>query len=119
MEYGLPVYVYSYPNRPYNVLGYMNVTTSSMHQRGLIALATGGPEALALKSAPKRAQEIGADALIVMNQGEVYAGATSISSAFTTGNFYGAGFNATTTGTTLSKPLFRGRASIILIKWKA
>jgi hypothetical protein len=68
----------------------MNVTTSSMHQGGLIALTTGGPEAVALKSASKRAQEIGADALIVINQGEEYAGSTATSSAFTTGNFYGA-----------------------------
>jgi hypothetical protein len=98
-------------------MGYMKVTASSMHQRGLIALTTEGPEAVALKSTSERAQEIGADALIVVNQGEEYVGSTTTRSAFTTGNFYGAGFNATTTGTTLSKPLFRGRASIILIKW--
>jgi hypothetical protein len=34
------------------------------------------------------------------------------------GNFYPGGFNATTTATGVSGPLFRGRAQVIAIKWR-
>jgi hypothetical protein len=36
-------------------------------------------------------------------------------SAFTSGQFYGGGFNATTTGASFAGPLVLGKASIIMI----
>jgi hypothetical protein len=48
-------------------------------------------------------------------EGQEYAGSISTGSAFTTGNFYPGGFNATTTGTGVSGPLFRGRAQVLAI----
>jgi hypothetical protein len=45
------------------------------------------------------AKELGADAIIVLSHGTEYAGTISSGSAFTSGQFYGNGFNATTIGT--------------------
>ena len=60
--------------------------------------------------AARRAKELGADAIIVMQQGQEYAG--SISSAYTSGFLYNRGFTATTTGTGFSAPLTDQRLGV-------
>jgi hypothetical protein len=105
-KYIIPVYVHSWPNRPYNVLGYLDATTAPIRRRGAVSFAA------------RRAKEFGADAIIVMEQGQEYAGSISNSSALTSGNFYNNGFTATTTGTGFSAPLFFGKAQVLAIKWK-
>jgi len=104
--YAIPAYVYSYPSRPYNVIGYLDATTAPIRRRGVARFAA------------QRAKELGADAIIVVGQGQEYAGSISTGSVYTTGNFYPGGFNATTTGTGFSGPLFRGRAQVLAIKWR-
>jgi hypothetical protein len=81
-------------------------TRAPIRHRGVVAFAA------------RRAKELGADAFIVLSHGTQYAGTISAGSAFTSGHFYGSGFNATTTGTGFSGPLVFGKASIILIKWR-
>jgi hypothetical protein len=103
--YVIPTY-FGYPPRPYNVVGYLDATTAPMRRRGVVAFAA------------RRAKELGADAIIVLSHGTEYAGTISTGSAFTSGQFYGTGFNATTTGTSFSGPLVFGKASIIMIKWR-
>jgi hypothetical protein len=90
----------------YNVIGYLDATTAPIRRRGVVAFAA------------QRAKELGADAIIVLQEGEEYAGSISTGNAFTTGNFYPGGFNATTTATGVSGPLFRGRAQVLAIKWR-
>jgi hypothetical protein len=77
-----------------------------IHRRGAVSFAA------------RRAKEFGADTIIVMEQGQEYAGSITNSSAFTSGNFYNNGFTATTTGTGFSAPLFFGKAQVLAIKWK-
>jgi hypothetical protein len=45
-------------------------------------------------------------------------GPSATAAPFTSGNFYGTGFTATTTGTGFSAPLFFGKAQLLAIKWK-
>ena len=101
----LPTY-FGYPPRPYNVIGYLEATTAPIRHRGVVSFAA------------RRAKELGADAVIVLSHGTEYAGTISTASAFTSGKFYGNGFNATSTGTGFSAPLVFGKASIIMIKWR-
>ena len=103
--YVVPIY-FGYPPRAYNVIGYLDTTTAPIRHRGVVAFAA------------RRAKELGADAIIVLSHGTEYAGTISSGSAFTSGQFYGNGFNATTTGTGFSAPLVFGKASVILIKWR-
>src|SRR6266436_1946344 len=105
-NYVIPAYVHSWLDRPYIVLGYLDATTAPIRRRGVVAFAA------------RRAKELGADAIIVLSHGTEYAGTISTGSAFTSGQFCGSGFNATTTGTSFSGPLVFGKASIILIKWR-
>jgi hypothetical protein len=105
-QYAIPAYVHSYPDRPYNVIGYLDATTAPIRQRGVVAFAA------------RRAKELGADAVIVLAQGSEYAGTLTTGNAFTSGNFYAGGFNATTTGTRVSVPLMLGKAQVIAIKWR-
>ena len=60
--------------------------------------------------AARRAKELGADAIIVLAEGQEYAGALSTGNTYTTGFVYRGGFNATTTGTSFAGALYRGRA---------
>jgi hypothetical protein len=106
-NYVIPAYVHSWPDRPYVVLGYLDATTAPIRRRGVVAFAA------------RRAKEFGADAIIVMQQGQEYAGSISNGSAFTSGNFYNNSFTATTTGTGFSAPLFFGKAQVLAIKWKS
>ena len=100
-KYVIPAYIHSWPDRPYIVLGYLDATTAPIRP-----------------FAARRAKEFGADAIIVMEQGQEYAGSISNSSAFTSANIYNKGFTATTTGTGFSAPLFFGKAQVFAIKWK-
>jgi len=97
-QFAVPIYVRSYPNRPYNVIGYLEATTTR----------------IAVTYAAQRAKKLGADAMIVFEEG--YAGSISTGSAFTSGNFYPGGFNANTTGTSVSMALTR--AQFIALKWR-
>jgi hypothetical protein len=105
-NYVIPAYVHSWPDRHYIVLGYLDATTAPIRRRGVVGFAA------------RRAKELGADAIIVMQQGQEYAGSISNGSAFTSGNFYNNSFTATTTGTGFSAPLFLGKAEVLAIKWK-
>ena len=105
-KYVIPAYIHSWPDRPYTVLGYLDATTAPIRRRGAVSFAA------------RRAKEFCADAIIVMEQGQEYAGSISNSSTFTSGNFYNNGFTATATGTGFSAPLFFGKAQVLAIKWK-
>jgi hypothetical protein len=105
-QYAIPVYIHSYPDKPYNVIGYLDATTAPIRQRGVVGFAA------------RRAKELGADAIIVLAEGSEYAGTLTTGNAITSGNFYSAGFNATTTGTRVSVPLMLGKAQVLAIKWK-
>jgi hypothetical protein len=105
-KYVIPAYIHSWPDRPYTVLGYLDATTAPIRRRGAVSFAA------------RRAKEFGADAIIVMERGQEYAGSISNSSAFTSANIYNNGFIATTTGTGFSAPLFFGKAQVLAIKWK-
>jgi hypothetical protein len=109
----VPAYL-GYPNRPYNIVGYLDATTAPIRRRGVVAFAA------------RRAKELGADAIIVLQQGTEYAGtvgaansttSTNVSGSFIGNTFTGTGF-ANTTGTSVSVPLFFGKASIIIVKWR-
>jgi hypothetical protein len=105
-NYVIPAYVHSWPDRPYIVLGYLDATTAPIRRRGVVAFAA------------RRAKELGADAIIVMQQGQEYAGSINSGSAYTSGVLYNSGFTAATTGTGFSAPLFLGKAEVLAIKWK-
>jgi uncharacterized protein YbjQ (UPF0145 family) len=92
--------------RSTTVLGRLDATTAPIRRRGVVAFAA------------RRAKELGADAIIVMQQGQEYAGSISSGSAYTSGFLYNRGFTATTTGTGFSAPLFLGKAEVLAIKWK-
>jgi hypothetical protein len=91
--YAIPAYISSYPNRPYNVIDYLDATTAPVRRRGVVAFAA------------RRAKELGADAIIVLAEGQEYAGALSTGNTHTTGFVYRGGFNATTTGTSFAGAL--------------
>jgi hypothetical protein len=102
----IPAYIGSYPNRPYNVIGYLDATTAPIRSRGVVGFAA------------RRAKELGADAIIVLEQGQQYAGTFSTGNAYTTGTFYSGGFNATTTGSSFAAGLYLGKAKVLAIKWR-
>lgn len=111
-QYAVPAY-YGLPPRPYTVLGYLDATTAPIRRRGVVEFSA------------RRAKEIGGDAIIVMSSGTQYAGTYSTGSAFTSGNYtgtygygniYGSGY-ATTNAWGTSVPLFRGKASVLIIKF--
>ena len=85
------------PKRPYNVIGYLDATTAPIRRRGIVGFAA------------RRVKEPEADAIIVLSQGSEYAGTLTTGNAFTNGNVYPGGFNATTTGTRVFVPLILGR----------
>jgi len=104
-DYGL-ISVRSAEHTESLLIGYLDATTAPIRHRGVVAFAA------------RRAKELGADAIIVLSHGTQYAGPVSTGRAFTSGQVYGSGFNATTTGTSFSGPLVFGRASIIMTKWR-
>jgi hypothetical protein len=97
-QFGLPIYIHSYPSRPYNVVGYIE----TLETPAWIRYAIG------------KARALKADALIVSEGG--YAGSVNIGSAYTSGNVYPGGFNANTTGASVSRALTK--AEFIAIKWR-
>jgi hypothetical protein len=97
-QFDVPMYVHGYPDRPYNVIGYVESTT----------------EKVAMIFAARGAKRLGADAVIVIEEG--YAGSTSIGGGFISGNFYPGGFNANSVGMTNTRALIR--AQFIAIKWR-
>jgi len=120
-QYAVPAY-YGYPPRPYIVLGYLDATTAPIRQRGVVEFAA------------RRAKEIGGDAIIVHSSGRQFAGTYHSGGAFTSGNYtgsftgtaiggnvygqtYGGGY-ATTNAWGASVPLFLGKASVLIIKFK-
>lgn len=104
------------------MLGYLDATTAPIRQRGVVAFAA------------RRAQEIGGDAIVVQSSGRQYAGTVSSGGAYTSGNYsgsftgtaigsgvyghtYGRGYS-TTNAWGSSVPLFLGKASVLIIKFK-
>jgi hypothetical protein len=106
MNYVIPVYIYSWPSHPYIILGYLDARTAPIRRRGVLAFAA------------RRAKKLGADAIIVMQQGQELAGTFSNDSAITSRNVYKHRFTVTTTGTGYSAPLVLGKAQALAIKWR-
>lgn len=124
-KYAVPTY-YGPPPRPYRVLGYVDAMTAPVRRRGVVAFAA------------RRAKELGGDAIVVMQEGSEHVGTYSTGSAYTsgnvtgsyygrtnylgagtygtTGNLYGTGFSSTQSSS-LSIPMFAGKASVLVIKF--
>ena len=109
---------YGYPPRHYIVLGYLSATTAPVRRREVVEFAA------------RRAKEIGGDAIIVLSSGAQYAGTINQGGAFTSGNYsgtyvggsgygniYGSSYAATNAWGS-SVPLFLGKASVLIIKFK-
>lgn len=60
-KYAVPTY-YGPPSRPYEVLGYLDVTTAPIRRRGVVRYAA------------SRAKELGGDAIVVLHEGAEYRG---------------------------------------------
>lgn len=106
-NWAVPVYINSWPDRPYTVLGYLTVETAPIRRR------FGGPVAFAAK----RAKDLGADAIIVMDQGERYAGSFSQSVGAFGGMFNGSGFSGYNSGTGYSHAMFFQTGKVIAIRY--
>ena len=112
-KYEVPAY-FGPPSKPYEVLGYLDARTAPVRRRGVVRYAAA------------RAKQLGGDAIIVLHEGSEYVGTYNSGSAYTSGSvsgyssgnsFYGTG-NATTSYSGTSTPMFAGRASVIIIKFK-
>ena len=90
-QFGLPIYIHSYPSRPYNVLGYLETLETPVWVRYAVG----------------KAKALKADAMIVSEGG--YAGSISFGNAYTNANVYPGGFNANTTGASFSRALDESR----------
>ncbi len=97
-QFALPIYVKSYPDRPYDVIGQLEWFTNRV----------------GVNYAAQKAKALGADAMIVI--GEQYAGSTTTGGGFTTGNFYRGGFNTSSAG--ISTTMAVTKAQFIAIKWR-
>ena len=102
-KYAVPVYR-GLPPRPYVVLG----EVAAEHGQ---TWAWSDAESEALESAADEAKKRGGDAIIVQGSKSEYAGSVSMANAFANGNF-----NATAFG--ISRPVFQGKASVLVIKFK-
>jgi hypothetical protein len=101
-KYEVPVY-HGAPDRPYRVLGYLTADTAPVRR-----FAGGVASFMA-----RRAQELGGDALILLDKHSEYSGTFNTFSA--TGTTWG---NTTTvTGTGNSFAMFRGKGSGVVIKF--
>jgi hypothetical protein len=96
-QFGLPIYVHSYPSRHYVVLGYLETLETPVWVRYAVG----------------KAKALNADALIVSEGG--YAGSFSSGNAYTNANVYPGGLNANTTSTGFSMALMK--AEFIAIKY--
>jgi len=111
MKYVIPAYIYSWPSNPYVILGYLDARTAPIRRRGVVAFAA------------RRARRLGADAIIVMQQGQEFPATVSNGSAFSAGNAHRRRFTVTTTGTGYSAqgysaPLVLGKAQVLAIRWR-
>ncbi len=100
-KYAVPVF-YGPPNRPYDVLGYLNAETAPVRSRRGAVIAF----------MARRAQELGGNGLIIVGTNRQYVG--SVSSSSVSGNVYGQGFTATGFGT--STPMFGGQGDAVVIR---
>jgi hypothetical protein len=100
-KYAVPVF-FGPPNRPYEVIGYLNAETAPVRSRRDRVIAF----------MARRAQEVGGNGLIVLGTDRQYVG--SVSSSSVSGNVYGQGFSATSFGTTT--PLFGGQGDAVVIR---
>ena len=123
-KYVIPVYQ-GPPPRPYIVLGYIEAATG---------VGSGDYRTDAINAAAHRAKAMGGDAIVVQSNEREYAGTYSTGGAFTTSNSNGnvnataVGSNifgtvsgtsyATTSGWGVGVPLSRGRATVVVIKFK-
>ena len=90
------------PNRPYDVLGYLNAETAPVRGRRGAVIAF----------MARRAQELSGNGLIVLGTNRQYVG--SVSSSSVSGNVYGQAFTATGSGTTT--PMFGGQGDAVVIR---
>ena len=125
-KYAIPVYR-GLPDRPYIILGEV---AASHGQTWLWTDA----ESEAMEAAANEAKKRGGDAIILQGSSREYAGTISTGGANTTGNYSGNVYaapvgsnifgtvNGTSQSTTsswgTSVPVFRGRASVLVIKFK-
>ena len=100
-KYAVPVF-FGPPNRPYDVIGYLNAETAPVRSRRSAVIAF----------MARRAQELGGNGLIVVGTNRQYVG--SLSSSSISGNVYGQGFTATGFGTTT--PMFGGQGDAVVIR---
>jgi len=100
-KYAVPVFLGA-PNRPYDVIGYLNAETAPIRSR----------QGAVIAFMARRAKELGGSGLIILGTGSEYAG--SVSTGSMTGSAYGQGFTATSFGT--SVPLFGGKGTAVVIK---
>jgi hypothetical protein len=126
-KYDVPAY-FGPPDRPYIVLGSLDVTTGPPGGN----LAT--REEDGIEFATGKAKKMGGDAIVVLNYGKVQAGSGSFGSASTnssqTGGFFGTASGANVYGRTYghaasttnmfgsSFGTFQGKASVLVIKFK-
>lgn len=108
-NHGVPAY-FGYPPRPYRVIGSLDATTAPARRSGVVAFAT------------RRAKELGGDAIIVRSESSEYAGTYNTGSAQTYGtinpNPMFPSFSGTTTTSGVSVALMKGKADVLVIKWK-
>jgi len=100
-KHAVPVF-FGPPNRPYDVIGYLNADTAPVRSRRGAVIAF----------MARRAQELGGNGLIVLGTNRQYVG--SVSSSSVSGNVYGQGFTATGFGTTT--PMFGGQGDAVVIR---
>jgi len=120
-KFDLPVYL-GPPDRPYRVLGYMEVESAP-----LAVWETGKNESI--KPAVKEAAKHGADAVVLLASGTNISGSTTFSSdqwgsnTTTAGGIYGNYFNAQSRttgggfGSTTTLPIRKGYARVIAIQF--
>jgi hypothetical protein len=125
-KYAVPVYR-GLPDRPYIVLG---AVASSHGQTWLWTDA----QAEAMEAAANEAKKRGGDAIVLENSSREYAGTFSTGGATTTGSYRGnvhangvgdsvfgtvhGTSQSTTSSWGASVPMFRGNASVLVIKFK-
>jgi hypothetical protein len=100
-KYAVPVF-FGAPDRPYDVLGYLNAETAPARSR----------RRMVISFMARRAKEVGGNGLIVLGTGSEYAG--SVSTGSMSGTVYGSGFTGTSFGT--SVPMFGGKGTAVVIK---
>lgn len=124
----IPVY-YGYPPKPYVVLGIIETTTAPIRRKQAVSFAA------------RRGQEMGADALLVLEEGKEYVGTIGQSivsgASFSRGSFsststlapfpfdrvdtrgqYSGSSSYSSYGTGISTPVYRGKAAVVAIQFQ-